>query len=100
MLTALAGGPLSVNELCGRLDLPQSTASRHLRILRDQALVVATRDAQRVLYRLKDRHLLKIIAMLDRYLEWTRAPEWGEPRPPAGWAADAPAVTREDTNEP
>ena len=71
MLAALAAGPLSVTELCRRLDLPQSTASRHLKVLRDQALVVATRDAQRVLYRLRDHHLLKVIAALDRYLVWT-----------------------------
>ncbi len=73
MLAALAAGPLSVTELCRRLGLPQSTASRHLKVLRDQSLVVATRDAQRVLYRLRDRHLLKVIAVLDRYLAWTGA---------------------------
>jgi len=79
MLAALAAGPLSVTELCRRLDLPQSTASRHLKVLRDQTLVVATRDAQRVLYRLQNRHLLKVIAMLDRYLEWTVDPRRGAP---------------------
>lgn len=52
IVVALAGGPVAVGDICQRLGLPQSTASRHLKILRDHALVVATRDAQRVMYTL------------------------------------------------
>ena len=71
IVVALARGPLAVGELCERLGLPQSTTSRHLKILRDHALVVATRDAQRVIYSLKDRHLLKVVDTLGRYLAWS-----------------------------
>ena len=68
IVVSLAEGPLCVNELCRRLDAPQSTVSRHLRVLRDRTLVIATRDAHRVLYSLGDRHLLKVVDGLNRYL--------------------------------
>ena len=79
IVVALAPGPLAVGELCQRLEVPQSTTSRHLKILRDHGLVMATRDAQRVLYSLKDRHLLKVVDTLSRYLAWSE--QGGSQRP-------------------
>ena len=73
IVLSLADGPLCVTDLCGRLDAPQSTISRHLKILRDRMLVRATRDAQHVQYSLGDRHLLKVVDGLRRYLASTGA---------------------------
>ena len=44
MLACLDGVELSVVELCDSLALPQSTASRHLKLLADAGWVAARRD--------------------------------------------------------
>ena len=41
MLYALREGAMTVNQLAEMLDLPQATASRHLKILRERRLVQA-----------------------------------------------------------
>lgn len=51
IVNCLAGAPLFVSDLQVILDLPQSTVSRHLGILRQQELVHDTPVAQFVLYR-------------------------------------------------
>ena len=52
LLYELDGGPRNVNQLAEALDLPQATASRHLKILRDRGLVTTTRDGAYVYYAL------------------------------------------------
>jgi ArsR family transcriptional regulator len=49
-----AGGGLSVGELGKILKLPQSTVSRHLKILADAGLAEARREGTSMLYRLSD----------------------------------------------
>ena len=44
MLTILSGHELTVSELCGVLQLPQSTVSRHLKTLGDGGWVVSRRE--------------------------------------------------------
>jgi ArsR family transcriptional regulator len=44
MLLLLEGHELTVSELCTVLQLPQSTVSRHLKILADGGWVVSRRD--------------------------------------------------------
>ena len=73
IVVSLAEGPHCVNELCRSLGAPQSRISRHLKVLRDHTLVTATRDAQRVRYSLGDRHLLKVVDGVSRYLACTGA---------------------------
>jgi ArsR family transcriptional regulator, virulence genes transcriptional regulator len=68
IIYALAHGELSVSELCLQFGVPQPTVSRHLRVLREHALVTATRDAQFVRYRLRDPHVLKVLDGLRRFL--------------------------------
>ena len=46
ILYLLADGPHNVTEIAEALDLPQSTVSRHLKILRERSLVHTERDAQ------------------------------------------------------
>lgn len=52
ILNCLAAGPMFVSDLQAVLDIPQPTVSRHLKILRDAAVVLDTPIAQFVLYRL------------------------------------------------
>lgn len=62
ILYALAEGQRNVTELSEALNLPQPTASRHLKNLRDRGLVIAKRSGQAVDYTISDR---RIIAALD-----------------------------------
>jgi ArsR family transcriptional regulator len=52
LLLLLARHELSVGELCGAVQLPQSTVSRHLRVLLDEGWVVSRPDGQSRYYRL------------------------------------------------
>jgi len=52
ILLLLSRGELSVGELTGALELPQSTVSRHLAYLRTAGWVDDRRDGVRVIYRL------------------------------------------------
>src|SRR3954469_12268146 len=53
ILNCLAAAPLFVSDLQAVLDLPQTTVSRHLQVLRKAELVRDTPVAQFVLYRLR-----------------------------------------------
>ncbi len=63
ILYALAEEPKYVNELTEVIDCPQSTCSRHLKVLRDRRLVTAERDGAAVRYSLADT---RVIDALDR----------------------------------
>jgi ArsR family transcriptional regulator len=54
ILRALDGHELSVQELCDVLQLPQSTVSRHLKVLSDQGWLASRRQATQGLYRFAD----------------------------------------------
>ena len=62
ILYLLADGPHNVGEIAEALDSPQSTVSRHLKVLRERSLVTTERDGQQIVYSLGDR---RIIAALD-----------------------------------
>lgn len=53
-----------VGEIARRLKLPQTTVSKHLRVLRQSGLVEATVDAQRRIYRLCAEPLQSLDAWL------------------------------------
>lgn len=61
ILYALAEQPRYVNELAEMLDQPQSTISRHLKILRDRSLVETKRDAQTIYYSLRNERVIEIL---------------------------------------
>jgi ubiquinone/menaquinone biosynthesis C-methylase UbiE len=54
LLRVLEREELSVQELCAVLRLPQSTVSRHLKVLVDQAWLASRRDGTQSFYRLAD----------------------------------------------
>ncbi len=64
LLYTLAEQPCNVNELTERLSLPQSTVSRHLRILRSAHLVRDQRNGRQVAYSLEDRRIIEALNLL------------------------------------
>jgi len=68
LLYALAEAPRSVNELAEYLNMPQPTTSRHLKLLRQQSLVVGERDGLYVNYRLVDERIIEALDLLRKIL--------------------------------
>jgi ArsR family transcriptional regulator len=64
ILYALSEKPYTVNDLATTLGLPQPTASRHLKVLRDRNLVEAIRQGMTVEYRLADHRLIEALDLL------------------------------------
>ena len=64
ILYALAERPQRVGELVERLNVSQPAISRHLKVLRDQGLVIATRDGGAVYYTLYDRRVIQALDLL------------------------------------
>lgn len=57
ILTILANGELTVNEIVKKVGLSQPTVSRHLAILREAGAVVDRRDGQQVFYSLNKENI-------------------------------------------
>lgn len=55
---------LSVSDMVTELQLPQSTLSQHLAVLRQDKLVQTRRDAQTIYYKLASKEVESIIAVL------------------------------------
>ena len=68
LLYTLASGARNVSDICAELRLPQSTASRHLRVLRERGLVVARREGTSVFYDLADHRLVEAVDLLRAVL--------------------------------
>ncbi|MCL5952479.1 MAG: metalloregulator ArsR/SmtB family transcription factor [Chloroflexi bacterium] len=68
ILYALADGAASVNELAEALEMPQATLSRHLKVLRDRGIVVATRQGMNIFYSLADKRILQALDLLRQVL--------------------------------
>jgi DNA-binding transcriptional ArsR family regulator len=64
ILSLLVSSQQSVGEIERRLQMPQPTVSKHLRVLRDAGFEEVTVDAQRRLYRLKPEPLQEVDAWL------------------------------------
>jgi DNA-binding transcriptional ArsR family regulator len=64
ILGLLVSSQQSVGEIERQLHMPQTTVSKHLRVLREAGFVESTVDAQRRLYRLKPEPLQEVDAWL------------------------------------
>src|ERR1700733_14860678 len=64
ILSLLVSSQQSVGEIERQLGMPQTTVSKHLRVLRVAGFVESTVDAQRRLYRLKPEPLQELDAWL------------------------------------
>jgi DNA-binding transcriptional ArsR family regulator len=67
ILGLLVASEQSVGEIERRLRMPQTSVSKHLRVLREAGFVEATVDAQRRLYRLKPEPLREVDAWLAQF---------------------------------
>ena len=67
ILDLLRSGQRPVGEIVEALALSQPAVSKHLRILKDAALVDVRVDAQRRLYRLRPEPLRELDAWLEPY---------------------------------
>ncbi len=68
ILYALAERPMFVGELAETLDTPQSTVSRHLKVLRDRRLVTTEREGASVRYSLADTRVIDALDSLRAVL--------------------------------
>jgi DNA-binding transcriptional ArsR family regulator len=67
ILSLLASSERSVGEIERRLRMPQTSVSKHLRVLREAGFVESKVDAQRRLYRLKPEPLQEVDVWLDQF---------------------------------
>ncbi len=64
MLYCLAERSCNVTEMSKSLGIPQPTASRHLKVLRDRDLVTTEREGTSVIYALRDRRMIEALDLL------------------------------------
>ena len=68
ILYTLAEGPHNVGDLANIIGVPQPTASRHLKVLRQSGLVHGEREGQSVCYSLSDRRVIEALDLLRAVL--------------------------------
>lgn len=68
LLYMLHEGPCHVSALAERLEAPQSTVSRHLKVLRERGLVQAERHGQMVVYTLSDERVIRALEIMRQLL--------------------------------
>jgi DNA-binding transcriptional ArsR family regulator len=64
IIYSLADGPQCVNDIANKMELPQPTISRHLKILRERGIVRAERDGQTINYSLSDHRFIQALDLL------------------------------------
>jgi DNA-binding transcriptional ArsR family regulator len=73
ILSLLASSERSVGEIERRLRMPQTSVSKHLRVLREAGFVESRVDAQRRVYRVRPEPLLEVDAWLAPFRRlWER----------------------------
>ncbi|GAB4471543.1 MAG: hypothetical protein Kow00124_08690 [Anaerolineae bacterium] len=68
ILYKLGEQPHNVSDLAAALDLPQPTVSRHLKVLRERAMVTAERQGPSVVYSLADERITQALDLLRAFL--------------------------------
>jgi DNA-binding transcriptional ArsR family regulator len=63
ILCLVGNQELSVLEIVDAVGTSQSNISQHLAVLRDQNILVARKEANKVFYRIEDPRILKMIAL-------------------------------------
>lgn len=72
LVLRLSHEPCNVTNLVQALDLPQSTVSRHLSVLRGARLVVSERRGASAVYRMADSHLRHLLLEAFAHAEHER----------------------------
>jgi DNA-binding transcriptional ArsR family regulator len=73
ILSLLISSQQSVGEIERQLRMPQTSVSKHLRVLRDAGFVESTVDAQRRVYRVKPEPLAEVDAWLAPFRKFWSA---------------------------
>jgi len=68
LMYAMHDAPQNVTSLARALDLPQSTVSRHIAVLRNAGVVQAKRDGQSTIYQLTTPHIIGVLDQMRRIL--------------------------------
>lgn len=68
LLYALRAGERNVGELAEAVEVPQSTVSRHLKVLRERRLVATRRRGTSIYYTLSDGRVLEALDLLRHVL--------------------------------
>ena len=68
ILYALDEKPRNVGEIVTELQISQSSASRHLKVLRDRGLVKTNRQGTSIQYHLADKRLIQALDLLRAVL--------------------------------
>ena len=66
MVEGLMNNECNVNKIMDVLNIPQSTASQHLGILKNKGIVVARKEGVRTCYRVADERVQQIIGILGK----------------------------------
>jgi ArsR family transcriptional regulator len=64
LLEMLRRGEICVCEMCPDLEISQANVSQHLAVLRDSNLVVARRDGTRMMYRVTDKRVFRVLDLM------------------------------------
>lgn len=65
ILCVLGENEVSVQDIVEHVGTSQSNISQHLAILRDKNILTSRKDANRVLYRIGDYRILRLISMMQ-----------------------------------
>lgn len=68
LLYELSTGAKNVSDLAAALEMPQSSVSRHLRVLRERQLVASRRQGTMVFYELADARVIDALELLRAML--------------------------------
>jgi ArsR family transcriptional regulator len=69
ILYLLAERDMYVNDIAEELNAPQSTVSRHLKVLRERNLVATERQGTAVLYSLVDKRIIQSLDLMRSILD-------------------------------
>jgi ArsR family transcriptional regulator, nickel/cobalt-responsive transcriptional repressor len=83
ILSRLAAGPCSVNELAEAVEMESSAVSQQLRVLRHLGLVAGDRRGRQVIYALYDDHVGQLLAEAVSHAEHLRLGQAVRVRPVA-----------------
>lgn len=72
ILARLHGGPAAVGELAKAVGMEDSAVSHQLRLMRHLGLVAGERDGRRVVYRLFDAHVARLIEQAVSHVDHVR----------------------------
>lgn len=69
ILEALGSGERCVGEICREIQQDQPTVSRHLALLRRSGLLAARKQGLKVVYRIADEEVMRILGEVQEVLE-------------------------------